>query len=79
MYFIENHHLLPDGHYRFSSNHSTSLALTTFMEKVDSAMDKRKVPIRVLIDLENVEHNIILLGKIQCYGILIITCIAIFV
>ena len=72
MSFIENHHILTDGQYGFRSNHSTSLALTEFVEKVTSAIDKQESTIGVFIDLtkafDTVDHKI-LLSKLQCYGI----------
>ena len=72
MSFIENHHVLTDGQYGFRSNHSTSLALTEFVEKVTSAIDKQESSIGVFIDLkkafDTVDHKI-LLSKLQCYGI----------
>ena len=70
--FIEAQHILSDGQYGFRSNHSTSLALTEFVEKVTSAMDKSQTTIGVFIDLkkafDTVDHNI-LLNKLQCYGV----------
>lgn len=70
--FIETQHILTDGQYGFRSNHSTSLALTEFVEKITSAMDKCQSTIGVFIDLkkafDTVDHNI-LLSKLQCYGI----------
>ena len=72
MSFIENHHILTDGQYGFRSNHSTSLALTEFVEKVSSAIDKQESTVGVFIDLkkafDTVDHKI-LLSKLQCYGI----------
>ena len=72
MSFIKNHHVLTDGQYGFRSNHSTSLALTEFVEKVTSAIDKQESTIGVFIDLkkafDTVDHKI-LLSKLQCYGI----------
>ena len=50
--FIEAHHILSDGQYGFRSNHSTSLALIEFVEKVTSAMDKSQTTIGVFIDLK---------------------------
>ena len=47
MSFIENHHILTDGQYGFRSNHSTSLALTEFVEKVTSAIDKQESTIKL--------------------------------
>ena len=35
--FIDNHHTLTGGQHGFRSNHSTSLALTEFVENVTSA------------------------------------------
>ena len=71
-YFIEAQHILSDGQYGFRSNHSTSLALTEFIEKVTSAMDKFQTTIGVFIDLKKPfdtdDHNI-LLSKLQCYGL----------
>ena len=70
MAFIENYHILTDGQYGFRSNHSTSLALTEFVEKVTSAIDKQESTIRVFIDLnkafDTIDHKI-LLSKLQCY------------
>ena len=70
--FIEAQHILSDGQYGFRSNHSTSLALTEFVEKVTSAMDKSQTTIGVFIDLkkafDTVDHNI-LISKLQCYGV----------
>ena len=70
--FIEAQHILSDGQYGFRSNHSVSLALTEFVEKVTSAMDKSHTTICVFIDLkkafDTVDHNI-LLSKLQCSGV----------
>ena len=71
-YFIEAQHILSNGQYGFRSNPSTSLALTEFVEKVTSAMDKSQTTIGVFIDLkkpfDTVDHNI-LLSKLQRYGV----------
>ena len=72
MPFIEHHHISTDGQYGFRSNHSTSLALTEFVEKVTSATDKQESTIGVFIDLKKAFHTVdhkILLSKLQCYGI----------
>ena len=70
--FIEAQHILSDGQYGFRNNHSTSLALTEFVEKFTSAMDKSQTTIGVFIDIRKafytVDHNI-LLSKLQCYGV----------
>ena len=50
--FIEAQHILSDGQYGFRRNHSTSLALTEFVEKVTSAMDKSQTTIGVFINLK---------------------------
>ena len=72
MLLIENYHILTDGQYGFRSNHSTSLALTEFVEKVNSAIDKHESTLGVFIDMQKafdtVDHKI-LLRKLQCYGI----------
>ena len=72
MSFIENHHILTDEQYTFRSIHSTSLALTEFVEKVTSAIDKQENTIGVFIDLkkafDTVDHKI-LVSKLQCYRI----------
>ena len=44
--------MLSDGQYGFRSNHSTSLALTEFVEKVTSVMDKSQITIGVFMDLK---------------------------
>ena len=70
--FIENHHILTDGQYGFRSNHSTSLALTEFVEKVTSAIDKKESTIGIFIDLKKAFGTVdkkILLSNLQCYGI----------
>ena len=71
-FFIEAQHILSDGQYGLRSNHSTSLVLAEFVEKVTSAMDKSQTTIGVFIDLkkafDTVDHNI-LLSKLQCCGI----------
>ena len=68
MSFIENHHILTDGQYGFRNNHSTSLALTEFVEKVTSAIDKQESTIGVFIDwkkaFDTIDHKI-LLSKLQ--------------
>ena len=70
--FIEAQHILSDGQYDFRSNHSTSLALTEFIEEITYAMDTSQTTIGVFIDLnktfDTVDHNI-LLSKLQCNGI----------
>ena len=72
MSFIENHHILTDGQYSFRGNHSTSLALTEFVEKVISETDQQESTIWVFIDpkktFDTIGHNI-LLRKLQYYGI----------
>ena len=50
--FIEAQHVLADGQYGFIVNHSTSVTLTEFVEKVTSAMDKFQTTIGVFIDLK---------------------------
>ena len=54
---IEAQHILADGQYGFRSNHSASLALTEFVEKVTSAMDKFQTTIGVFIDLKSFQHR----------------------
>ena len=72
MSFIENHHIMTDGQDGFRNNHSTLLALTEFVEKVTSAVDKRESTIGVFVDLKTalvtVDHEI-LRSKLQCFGI----------
>ena len=73
---INLYHCYPNSpkywQYGFRNNHSTSLALTEFVEKVTSAIHKQESTIGVFIDLkkafDTVDHKI-LLSKLQCYGI----------
>ena len=63
---------MTDGQYSFRSIHSTSLAITEFVKKVNSTTDKRESSIGVFIGLkkafDTVDHKI-LLSKLQCYEI----------
>ena len=51
--FIEVQHILSDEQYGFRSKHSTSLALTEFVEKVTVAMDTFQSTFGALIDFKN--------------------------
>ena len=72
MPFIENHHITTDGPCGFRSNHSTSIALSEFLEMVTSAVDRRESTIGVFVHLTTtlvtVDHEI-LRNKLQCCGI----------
>ena len=69
MSFIKSHHILTDGQYGFRSNHSTSLVLIEFVEKLTSAIDKQETTICVFSDLkkafDTVDHKI-RLSTSQC-------------
>ena len=60
MSFIKNHHILTVGQYGFRRNHSNSLPLTEFVEKVISAIDKQESTIGVFIDLKKAFHKLII-------------------
>ena len=70
--YINKNNILYEGQYGFRKNHSTALALFDFIEKLTSAIDKKKITVGVFIDLrkafDTIDHEI-LLKKLNMYGI----------
>src|SRR5579863_6292200 len=70
--FINKHDILFKGQYGFRKNHSTHLALMSFMDKLTGAIDKNEYAVSLFIDLSKAFDTIdytILLKKLYCYGI----------
>ena len=61
--FAETYEILYCRQFRFRKNHSTSLALIHFMNKISSAIDCREIPSGVFLDLykafDTLDHGIL--------------------
>ena len=70
--FIDKHNILSDNQYGFRSNRSTSEALLELVEKITTAMDKKKYTLGVFIDLkkafDTIDHEL-LIKKLEFYGV----------
>lgn len=70
-YFLENN-LFYDHQYGFREGFSTELALTEFVDRISTILDKRQIPFAIYMDLskafDTLDHSI-LLSKLQHYGI----------
>ena len=69
--FNENK-LIFDNHYGFRLKHSTEYAALELVDRIITDMDKKEVPIKIILDLskafDTIAHNI-LSGKLRYYGI----------
>ena len=70
--YLENFKILTTHQYGFRRNHSTTLAILDFQEKLAQALDEGKCSIGVFLDLSKafdaIEHQI-LINKLQHYGV----------
>ena len=70
--YINKFNILCSNQYGFRKNHSTSLALIDFYDKVSSALDRREFAVGIFLDhskaFDTVNHEI-LFEKLEHYGI----------
>jgi len=70
-YFVDNQ-LFYHNQYGFRKNHSTELANMDLIDRIVCAMDNKKIPISIFLDLskafDTLDHNI-LLNKLEYYGV----------
>ena len=70
--FLEKNEIIFDGQFGFRSNHSTSHAILHIVDKIQKAIETKKISCGIFLDLskafDTVNHNI-LLKKSQHYGI----------
>ena len=70
--FAETYVILYFCQFGFRKNHSTSLALIHFINKISSAIDCHEIPSSVFLDLskavDTLDHEI-LFAKLEHYGI----------
>ena len=70
-YFKVNN-LLFEGQYGFRDKHSTELATVELMDRVITALEEKRLPISIFMDLskafDTLDHKI-LLSKLQYYGV----------
>ena len=70
--YVNKLNILSNSQYGFRENHSTSMALIDFYDKVSKSIDERKFTIGIFIDLkkafDTIDHKI-LLSKLNHYGV----------
>ncbi len=70
--FLNKHKILYEGQFGFRKNHSTQLAIISYLDHITAALDKNEHSISLFIDLskafDTINHNI-LLKKLDSYGI----------
>jgi hypothetical protein len=70
--YIENKNILFKNQFGFRSNHSTIQAVLSITDKIQQAIENKKYSCGIFLDLskafDTVDH-VILLQKLECYGI----------
>ena len=70
--FLDKYEIIFDGQFGFRSNHSTTHAILHIVDKIQKAIETKKISCGIFLDLskasDTVNHDI-LLKKLQHYGI----------